>query len=358
MNRNIGPLFIGGAPRSGTTLMARLLNRLCTDIAVLPVEGWIYLYFEDYPLMNTKIKEVFIYNFLNHGRSTNTKRTEFEAPIDSSNYSLEEYMKNIPKGNLKTLDLLDWILRKYAESKNATSWGAKDNYCEFFLKKLINYFPDAKFIIMIRDPRASICSELYFGTYPDRNNEISNLLHYRLILWCLSVYTTIQLREKWPNSIMIVKYEELVSNPSSVHGKLSSFLDENLRPFADDIFPKPFSSYEKKATGFYDTRDKWRNLLSEKEVRLIESLADSYMNRFDYKKQYNTYRVGSNKLALSKLLQLSTYLSNYSTASIYHLIDFLYMPTGLLNKIYRLGKFLAVYSGLCNPNILRIKNST
>lgn len=357
MYKSKDPIFIGGASRSGTSLMARLLKKACKRISVLPVEGWLDLYMRNYPLINERTGKIFLGNYLNHGRSTNTKRTEFEAPLDSCNATIEDFRKVIPSQKMQTLEFLNWILSYYAKSNNAETWGVKDTYCELYFEKVSKLLPRLKLIIMIRDPRASLCSELYFGTYPKRNNAKTSALTYRLLAWCMSVDKARQLAEKLQQSVIIVKYEELISEPDIIHGNLASFLKDDLSPFLKGIFPKPFSSYGVKNGGFYNTTDKWKTLLCKDEVKLIEYVARPYMDFFGYESLYSKYNFSKKAEILKVFSKALNSLSYHLPNRAFELLDYLWFPERIAYRIYWLGKFFSVYFGICKPSILSIKNN-
>ncbi|MBU2547597.1 MAG: sulfotransferase [Proteobacteria bacterium] len=288
-----GPLFVGGASRSGTTLMARLLNKVSRDYAFLPVEGWLFHYITKYPIASNGLAKLIVRDYLTEGRAMDTKRKQFGAPIDFFRRPLDELLDKVPVGRLSTPELLSWLMEAYCEDNHSRSWGIKDTYIEYYYKNIIRLFPGSQMLIMIRDPRASICSELYLGTFPDRNRNKASRLSYRLALWCLSADLARTLEREYPGQVLPVRYEDLVVSPGSIHERLTKFINEQLAPFENKLLPPPFSSYEITQGGFYDSNEKWRGLLTEDEIKVIEGVGGPLMRHFGYERMYPAHRPGA-----------------------------------------------------------------
>ena len=230
-----GPVIVGGASRSGTSLMVRLLAAACGGVRFLPCEGWMIPFVNEYPVLRPELAKDFVVRYLMTGRATDTRRTEYERPIDTSGMPLADYLREIDLGERDPYRLLGRVLSRYAHSGGAGRWGLKDTYIETHFAKILRRFPEARLIVMIRDPRASLCSELYFGTYPERNRRAACALPYRLAMWSLSVETAGALARRWPKRVMPVRYEDLVAQPEDIAGRLGAFLGEPLGAFEDAV---------------------------------------------------------------------------------------------------------------------------
>ncbi len=276
-----GPVIIGGASRSGTSLMVRLLAAACRGVGFLPCEGWMTTFVSEYPVLRPELARDFVIRYLMTGRATDTGRTRYERPIDTSAMPLADYLREIDLGERDPFRLSDRVLSLHARSNGADRWGIKDTYIETGFTKILRRRPDARLIVMVRDPRASLCSELYFGTWPERNRRAACALPYRLALWSLSVETARALARRQPERVMLVRYEDLVAQPDEVAGRLGTFLGEPLGAFEGAV-PRAFSSYGVDQQSFYKTNERWRALLNEREIALIERVAAAPMAALGY----------------------------------------------------------------------------
>lgn len=88
----------------------------------------------------------------------------------------------------------------------------------FYLKKLIKIYPDSKFIILVRDPRVNAIRK------KNRNlNSGTNPL-YLVALWN-NTYKNINYLLSKNKSVLVVKYEDLVSNPENTLKTICNYLN-------------------------------------------------------------------------------------------------------------------------------------
>ena len=87
----------------------------------------------------------------------------------------------------------------------------------FCLKKILKIFPDAKFIILVRDPKVNAVSK------KNRNLNIGKNPLYLAALWN-NTYKNISYLESKHKSVLVIKYEDLVSDPSHVLKKICNYI--------------------------------------------------------------------------------------------------------------------------------------
>ena len=135
-----GPVFVVGMWRSGTSLLYALLNQH-------PQIG--LMYESDLPLLSS-------FFTLPHLKSS------WIAKIDSWNGALTRHkidMASLPATVEGLPDAFRAVAQQYAEQKGATIWGCKSpNYYDC-MNQLANWFPNAKFIVIWRDP-ADVCRSI------------------------------------------------------------------------------------------------------------------------------------------------------------------------------------------------------
>jgi len=135
-----GPVFVVGMWRSGTSLLYALLNQH-------PQIG--LMYESDFFLLSSL--------FL-----VPRKRSSWVAKVDSWNGALTRHKIDaaaIPEDTVGLPDAFRAVAEQYAGKKGATIWGCKSpNYYDC-MNQLADCFPDAKFIVIWRDP-ADVCRSI------------------------------------------------------------------------------------------------------------------------------------------------------------------------------------------------------
>lgn len=167
------------------------------------------------------------------------------------------------------------------------------------LEIILKVFPDAKFIHVIRDPRAVINSTLKFNIRKNARQIskewlINNLAIENLKMSQLSFFHT-------------MKYEDLMQAPQNTlkllcaflnidyqdqmleyHSKMDAFLIDFLNPKLEskklEIRSKGWNFTHKNLNKPINPNfiDKWKNELSEKQIQTIESIVYKYASKFDY----------------------------------------------------------------------------
>jgi hypothetical protein len=87
----------------------------------------------------------------------------------------------------------------------------------FYLKKLLKLYPDSKFVILVRDPRVNAVRK------KSRNLNASQHPLYLAALWN-NTYKNIAYLKEHRKEVLIVKYEDLVSEPEIILKTVCSFL--------------------------------------------------------------------------------------------------------------------------------------
>jgi hypothetical protein len=135
-----GPLFVVGMWRSGTSLLYALLNQH-------PQIG--LMYESDFPLLSP----LFLLP---------RKSSSWIPKVDSWNGALTRHKidtASIPENTVGLPNAFREVSQQYARKKDATIWGCKSpNYYDC-MNQLAGWFPDAKFIVIWRDP-ADVCRSI------------------------------------------------------------------------------------------------------------------------------------------------------------------------------------------------------
>lgn len=255
------PVFVLGSPRSGTTYLGTLLSA---------IPGASYY---------------------------------FEPPI------LKYYARLVYQGEVSTRRarrLYSWVfrvLRLVAPGRGLRVIEKNPNHT-WIAETLATFFPDARFVMIIRDGRDTALSLLEkpwhredsvgsgrfepggypYGPYPhfyierDRCDEYSSTDDITRCAWVWRRHTEELLRLQKslpPGSWHLLRYEELLTNPDRTLDELLSFLEA-------DTPESRLAVNEAAATGHRGSIGRWRKQLSDADVEKVNREAGTLLRRLEY----------------------------------------------------------------------------
>ena len=276
------PIFIVGANRSGTTLLRLLLNAHST--LAVPDEINYFYGFTGYEVR---------YELWDEPQLSDAAYTAFVDRFLSANQD------TVPHLNLTALrrDILDgpqdfrrpyqMLLERWAAQQGKTRWGEKTPGNIYHANILIDMFPDARFIHLVRDPRAGVAS-MNRVSFFSADAAFNALNRHKIMThgrdWLAQAVPSSQRTE--------VRYEDLVGAPEATLRRLCTFVDlpyepgmlhfhRNARRFMVD---EAAQSYNRAATRPISTNrtEAWRSALSDDEVAVVERVCQSEMAEFGY----------------------------------------------------------------------------
>jgi hypothetical protein len=193
------PILIGGAPRSGTTLLMSLLGTH-SQIAAL---------------YETKL----IASMLDWLAGTVFNRFEPEAPWAlrlSQHFSRETIYQSMGLG---VSNLFDGLAREHGKRR----WLEKTPQHVLHFDHLLSMFPEMRFINMIRDGRDVAVSMLKLQATPDTIGECA-------ALWGVYVRAGRTAERRHPQHCLTVRYEDLVAMPSRTLQTVCQFIGVEFEP--------------------------------------------------------------------------------------------------------------------------------
>ncbi|HET7629638.1 MAG TPA: sulfotransferase [Bacillales bacterium] len=261
-DRRDAPVFIGGAGRSGTTLLRVMLNahpHLCSgpEFKLLPAVANLY--------QQTLVQQDIM------------KAYSLERSDISASFAL----------------LVERFFEKFRVQSNASRVVEKTPHNVLIMNELGDMFPKAKFIHVIRDGRDVVNSLRKMNwTGIDGNKlwyveDVLNAATY----WVQVVSKALQDAEspQLKDRVKVVRYEELVDEPMKTMQQVLAFLDE---PWSDDVLnhtrvkrgyePEESSTVQvnekihKRATG------KWVNEFTRDDLSAFEHVAGHLLVQLGY----------------------------------------------------------------------------
>lgn len=201
----------------------------------------------------------------------------------ASHFSSQEFIGL--KDKHKALSVLSYMYEKEAKENNAKKVFVKELYTYRFVDYLLSYFPTAKFIYLVRDPRDVALS---FKKSPSHQKNVVEAIR----IWLNDQRASIQVLERLGKQIvLLVKYEDLVQKPVQTATILAEFLGEAYNEQMLRFYETPLTQDNAKRMAAWKNLDqpiittncnKFQQELTYNEVLYIETLAQQEMRYFGY----------------------------------------------------------------------------
>jgi hypothetical protein len=277
---DMAPIFVVGAPRSGTTLFQRILDahprigvadeiiyfdiilNVRQEVPDLKAPGAIDALFERLPKMDH------FHNWNGLDEVLSAVRAELLADPDPS-YALF-FVK---------------LMQTYARLRGKVRFGDKTPWNVRHLDTIIAMFPDARIIHLVRDPRANVASRIEL---PRTSKDVITAA----IKWRIDVEAAQRFAaggKAHPGNYLELRYEDLVQEPETWVRKVCTVVGESYDPAmleyhrSRDVMFKD-QSYKEGVFRPVNTAsiDAYRKRLKPSQIRLIEMIARSSMKRLGY----------------------------------------------------------------------------
>lgn len=285
--QHIPIFFIIGRPRSGTTLIRTLFD--AHPNVKIPWEcQYIVNLYPKYGNISEWTKET-----LNSFYEDLLVQWQFRLWTVDKQILKEEILEQEGYNDYATIcKVVHNNFRSLYKKKELLYFGDKNPGYSIYISRLKKIFPEARFIYILRD---------YRDTYLSIKNvdfelPIVSTVTYK---WKYFFKQALKAKAKFPDSVYILKYEDLVSEPE-LHFKLvCKFLG---LPYNADVF----EFYEKKDEVYKvltterarknhasllhpisrKRTNRWKKELSKKEVQIADYVAGRYAKKAGYKRKY------------------------------------------------------------------------
>jgi protein-tyrosine sulfotransferase len=265
------PLFILGSGRSGNTLLRSILTA-GDDIAIPP---------ESYVLPKV-IRNYKVYSFLPWPQVCSLVVGEFQSYKEFYTWKTDlapalTLACQLPVEQRTLANIIDLIYQEYAMQNGFSCdfWGDKTPINSLYALNLVQVFPEAKYIHLIRDPRAVAVSYRNAGLYDDVFSGVK--------FWVAANRTIERLHGKV--DMYKVSYEEIVARPDE---SLMTICEHVGLPFKEEMLVFYTKSNRLGDTAVHDHHrntsrpisqdsiDKWVNELDSDEAAKVSNYAKKY----------------------------------------------------------------------------------
>lgn len=202
---------MGGTMRSGTSLTRAIVGSH-SQVAIyprdLPLWSSFYDKYEDKIIHDELVWKKIILDVVGHKKG-GYQDAEF----------VEKAEGHFKVNNFSVPSFIAFFLNNYKEKLNKTIPGIKTPNSEVFADEIFNFFPNAKFIHLIRDPRNTEASRLRMTSF------LGDEPGFHLKVWKRSVRLAFENQKKYPNDYLVIKYEDLIQNIENKTKEICDFLE-------------------------------------------------------------------------------------------------------------------------------------
>ena len=255
-------LFILGSPRSGTTFLASLLKPTMYGSPfetqfILKYHNKISSYGDFTKLSNLTL----LLRDICNERAIAQWQVEFNPDVVQSDLG----------ENFTYTDLVDYICTKLMNKKGKSIWGDKTPHYILKVNQLIELYPEAKYLYIVRDGRDVALSLLKKPWGP--NN----------VYKCAEQWSDANNQEQQvqlksledKRQLLYIKYEELLDNTEEECSRIYKFLGdsiENHRDMVEELIAQTMSG----------NHTKWKKQMTPQQISTYEAKASSSLKYHGY----------------------------------------------------------------------------
>jgi Sulfotransferase family len=293
------PIFVVGAPRSGTTLTRRILDR--HSRVFMPGETH---FFDDIYSRRRELGDLSDAESIRKvlARLRTLYRRYDEHPDQQRIDALLQRCGVIEK--LMTCRTYPALLSRFMEIQmravGKVRWGNNVPKDIFHIDDILTFYPDAKFLVCIRDVKDFVLSykNKWKNTGAENADRIKRLYHpvVTSLLWKASVKQILRMKDLIPSeNLMMIRYESLVQNPERLVREICQFIGENFEADMVNV-DEENSSFQVGEKGIYSSSvGRWRTLLANEEVYIAQTIGGHGLPDLGYsigKFKTNHFKVG------------------------------------------------------------------
>ena len=271
------PIFIVGSPRSGTTMLQFMLDGI-GNLSMPTGESHFFIplyrnqkeftHLDTHDGMHRLLQAIhtfnptFLYGDL-HGLKFDVDRLTLEF--------VAEKRCSIPA-------VIQGIFEKNAAGMGKIRWGDKTPYYALHLSKLATWWPNAKFIHLVRDGR-----DVALSLFERQHDFRAYNIYYAAQYWQQYVDECQNQGRRLPaGQYLEIRYEDILDDETSAIHAICDFIGEFCPTTLPPVDPDADAATRKLNTVRHDNKEKWRNRLTPWQIRVFESEAGESLQKLGY----------------------------------------------------------------------------
>lgn len=294
-NSRLQAFFILGSPRSGTSLLSRMIDS--HENLVVPNESLVFKMFS--PALS-------LYGDLDRRSNQerllrdvlSTRVIQYWTPPAT----FDEIAPLIHHSGFA--GVIEALIRSRARHEDLRAWGEKSPGHAYYWQVIRTIFPEAKVIHILRDGR-DVASSIVKA----RMGPASYYAAGRM--WCDYLDKIEHIRScSREDTFFELRYEELLSEPAIHLRRICEFLGV---PYSESMlrFHKTDTNYQTDATNLENltkplivsNKEKWRKNLTERQLLEFESVAGDHLDKYGYGRAHSSRRLGAGRLFFARYVR-------------------------------------------------------
>ena len=302
------PIFFGGHRKSGTTLLLNLFDQHPQLCVFPPDSGFFYAWYPRWDSdANTdeekiqRVADVMFGNFVRDLEKLPSFTGTFDrAPLDAL---LRERLQGAPltpanvlRSTISAFHEATAVSGSSADAPAPRGWIEKTTSTEIYAAEIFTWFPNARFVHLVRDPRDNYGSlkSGWNARYHEHNDEEARLLQSMLDRGVLGLRMARANAERFgADRYRVVRYEDLVTAPEATLRELCAFMRVDFVPSLLEPtyhgLPWPGNNFEGRTFTAPSSVnvDRWRERITPHDAAVIEFHAGDLMRSFGYETAYS-----------------------------------------------------------------------
>lgn len=278
---SLPPVFLIGSPRSGTTLLHQMFDH--HPAFALPFESKYIVVFNNnlgefgdlHDVQNREALIVSIEHFMRNAWLERNHDEWIPGLLDAAPRLAQEAAPSYS-------GVMESIYRYFSSQRGCQRWGDKMATFRRCMPVILNLFPNARIVHIIRDGRdvASSLLPLSFGP---------NTAYVAAKKWRNFIEHGLDFSSRHPTQVYTLRYEDLIDNPEKYLREICQFTGE---PFHEDML-----NFHKSGTTRVPRKEihgqlnkpvnkeraaRWKRDLTADQVRVFEAVAGPLLDRLNY----------------------------------------------------------------------------
>jgi hypothetical protein len=238
--KNTAPIVLVGLPRSGSTLLTRIINEsddhyILNDLYVLQLidaqNSWSAFGNVEQALAVKKL----LRDMVRHRSAVHSPKGIANS-AEMTPEQLDTALKNIdalpPQADDKSYDgdwasLIHSVISIAAEVLGKTGWGWNTPQDYHHADHLVEKWPDVRIVFIMRDPRSTLKSYKFYPKKPAANRYHPVAQSYA---WRNAARAWTALKKRYPVNLHLVRYEDIVEQTKPELLALNAFLPAAIDP--------------------------------------------------------------------------------------------------------------------------------
>jgi hypothetical protein len=280
------PIFVVGTPRSGTTLTARILGN--HPAIFMPGETH---FMEDIYARRNQLGDPA--DRIASDRVVERLRTLYgrfyerrdQQRIDDL-FARREFVDALD-ATRSYREMLGTFMEWQMAVEKRRRWGNQVPRDLFELDRLLEFYPGARVVACIRDPRDFMLSyrDRWRIDIPEDHEERLRKLYHPVVtslLWRSSMAALDAAMKRYGDGIFVNRYASLVTDPETQVRALCTFVGEDFNPAMLDVgsYASSAGTHDRKIFG--SSVGRWRDHLPPADVAVAQRVCGRYMAAFGY----------------------------------------------------------------------------